>query len=98
MLGHCSKTALQSLWDLILALRLQDPHLGGNTLEEAEARKKHALERAQQASKQAALDQEQRIETRWPYVSPCGKVRAGSATCCACMRIVLVCTDDVAMT
>ena len=52
----------------------QDPHLGGDILEQAEARKKHSEERQQQAIRQAVLHAEQRIETRWPYISPCGKV------------------------
>lgn len=54
----------------------QDPHLGGDTLEEAEARKRHAEERQQGAIRQAALDQERGVEIRWPYISPRGKVRA----------------------
>ncbi|KAL0029572.1 hypothetical protein WJX79_005057 [Trebouxia sp. C0005] len=53
----------------------EDPHLGGNTAAEAEARKKHAEERRQEAVQQAALDQERGVEMRWPYVSPRGKVK-----------------------
>ena len=53
---------------------MQDPHLGGNSVQEAEARKKHAQERQQQAIKQAALDREHRVEDRWPWISPNGKV------------------------
>ena len=48
--------------------------MGGDTPEEAEARKRHADERQQQAIRQAALNEEQGIEMRWPYVSPRGKV------------------------
>ena len=52
----------------------QDLHLGGDTREQAEARKKHSEERQRQAIRQAVLDAEQRVEMRWPYISPCGKV------------------------
>jgi len=58
-----------------LFLSKQDPHLGGDTVEEAEARKKHAEERRQEAVQQAALDQERGLEMRWPYISPRGKVQ-----------------------
>ncbi len=68
----------------------------GETVEEAEARKQHAEERRQQALQQDALHQEQRLETRWPYVSPCGKVQLTHdmpmcvAATHACMTLVPV--------
>ena len=70
----------------------QDPHLGGDTLEQAEARKKHAEERQQQAMRQAALDAEQRIETRWPYISPGGKVALTTRLHCT-LAILMQCSS-----
>lgn len=64
------------------AYHAQDPHLGGDTLEEAEARKRHAEERRQQAIRQAALDDEQGTEMRWPYISPRGRVTPTLAPGC----------------
>ena len=57
-----------------MCMLIQDPHLGGNSVADAEARKAHAEERRQQALEQATAYREHRIETRWPYMSPCTKV------------------------
>ncbi|DBA93258.1 TPA: hypothetical protein ACH3X2_003549 [Trebouxia sp. C0005] len=76
----------------------EDPHLGGNTAAEAEARKKHAEERRQEAVQQAALDQERGVEMRWPYVSPRGKVQhwlkePNEGTCTLLCSMLHTCPD-----
>ena len=76
----------------------QDPHLGGNTAAEAQARKKHAEERRQEAVQQAALDQERGVEMRWPYVSPRGKVQhwlkePNEGTCTLLCSMLHTCPD-----
>lgn len=58
---------------------MQDLHLGGSTPEEAAAQKQQAEKRLARDIAQAVQYEEQRLETRWPYVSPCKKVCARPA-------------------
>ena len=74
VVAHSVATGCRNRTTISVACGPQDPHLGGDTPEQAELRKEHAEERQQQAVRQAILDAEQRIEMRWPYISPCGKV------------------------
>ena len=68
---------------------MQDLHLGGSTPEEAAARKQQAEKRLARDIAQAVQYEEQRLETRWPYVSPCKKVCAQPATYLRCNCYVI---------
>ena len=69
---------------VVMACPLQDPHLGGNTPEEATARAKRAEERRQRIAQDMAAEEGDLPETRWPYVSKRAKVSGcGRLVCLA---------------